>query len=303
MAQKSTETSSAGHKIGQLIGDWFEKYFVLPLLEEVADRLVLFLDNRFIDRSVRGDKVTWQDEEGNSVDFDFVLELEGTPNKIGIPVAFIECFWRRGARHSKDKARDDSGKLLPMRTAYPTARFLGIVSAGDFTQPARELVKTRDIDLFYIPKDKILAAFSSHGLVMDYPDKASEAEKQRIASEFEVNFIPENCQAVAETLVTLVGKAAVTSYTDRVRGKLCALPQEIRLILCHQSTPIVFEDLPKVTKFLENPCFQMDNPQSSYIYHVIYSDGTEFEQTVGSIDELKALHEQVEMLANHMSKV
>ena len=33
MAQKSTETSSAGHKIGQLIGDWFEEYWVLPLLE------------------------------------------------------------------------------------------------------------------------------------------------------------------------------------------------------------------------------------------------------------------------------
>ena len=56
-------------------------------------------------------KIQWKDEDGNTVDFDFVLELDGTPDSVGVPVAFVECFWRRGSRHSKDKARDDSGKL------------------------------------------------------------------------------------------------------------------------------------------------------------------------------------------------
>jgi hypothetical protein len=89
---------------------------------------------------VRGRKIEWLDSDGNTVDYDYVLELHGTENEIGIPVAFVECFWRRGARHSKDKARDDSGKLMPMRETYPTARFLGIVAAGDFTKPARDLI-------------------------------------------------------------------------------------------------------------------------------------------------------------------
>ena len=142
------EMSSAGHKLGQLIGDWFEKDFVFPLLNEVAQKLDLFLDNRFVDRPARGDKIVWCDIDGNGVDYDFVLELGGTKDQMGIPVAFVECFWRRGSRHSKDKARDDSGKLMPMRIVYPTARFLGIISAGDFTEPARDLVRSRDIDLF-----------------------------------------------------------------------------------------------------------------------------------------------------------
>jgi hypothetical protein len=119
------ELSSAGHKLGQLVGDWFEEHFVLPLLTKVAAHLNLYLDHRFRDRAVRaGEKIIWQDADGNRVDYDFVLELEGSDSKKGIPVAFLESFWRRGSRHSKDKARDDSGKLMPMRDTYPTARFL-----------------------------------------------------------------------------------------------------------------------------------------------------------------------------------
>jgi hypothetical protein len=218
MARNSSEISSAGHKLGQFIGDWFEKYFVLPLLSEVATELHLFLDNRFIDRPARGDKIVWQDEEGNSVDYDFVLELNGTETQRGIPVAFIECFWRRGSRHSKDKARDDSGKLTPMRAAYPTARFLGIVAAGDFTEPARELVRSKDIDLFYVPKNKVIEAFVRNGLPMDYPDSALETEKGKLASEFEAGFTIEKHNLVANTLIELVGKAVVSSYVDRVRA-------------------------------------------------------------------------------------
>jgi hypothetical protein len=300
MPRNNTETSSAGHKLGQLIGDWFESYFVLPLLNEVADKLSLFSDNRFVERPARGEKIVWKDESGNSVDYDFVLELDGTETQIGIPVAFIECFWRRGSRHSKDKARDDSGKLMPMRTTYPTARFLGIVSAGDFTEPARELVRSRDIDLFYVPKEKIIKAFSKNGLVMDYPDDTTEAEKARIASEFERVFTQEKQVDVANSLIDLIGKVAVTSYVDRVKARLSALPQEVRLILRHESTPLVFRSLNEVSSFLFEPSFQMDNPRESFLYQITYSDGTEFEQSVDSFDGLRILHSQIQRLSEHM---
>src|SRR5437016_12584368 len=103
------DPASAGHKLGQMVGDWYEEHFVLPLLQQAADRLKLYLDHRFRTRPARGDKITWSDADGNSVDYDFVMELDGSDTAPGIPVAFFECFWRRGSRHSKDKARDDSG--------------------------------------------------------------------------------------------------------------------------------------------------------------------------------------------------
>ena len=156
----------------------------MRLLTSVADGLRLYLDHRFRDRAARGEKILWDDGDGNSVDYDFVMELDGSDDAVGVPVAFFECFWRRGSRHSKDKARDDSGKLAPMSDVHPTARFLGIVAAGDFTQPARQLVLSREIDLFYVPKDKVIAAFAGLNMQMDYPDTAPEDEKQRLVREF-----------------------------------------------------------------------------------------------------------------------
>ena len=153
---KTTETlSSAGHKLGQIVGDWWETQVIYPLLKEVAAELGLYLDNRVVNRTCRADKVQWADVESNFVDYDFVLELGGNASTRGIPVAFLESFWRRGARHSKDKARDDTNKLLSMRETYPTARFLAIAACGEFTEPARDYVRSRNVELLFISKKSV----------------------------------------------------------------------------------------------------------------------------------------------------
>ncbi|WP_069470963.1 hypothetical protein [Candidatus Marithrix sp. Canyon 246] len=297
------KNASSGHKLGQLIGDWYEEYFVLPLLQGVGKSLNLFVDSRFINRNVREGKILWDDLDGNSVDYDYVLEIGGSDDKLGIPVAFIECFWRRGARHSKDKARDDSGKLMPMRETYPTARFLGIVSAGDFTKPARDLVRSREIDLFYVPKEKIVKAFSSCGLIMDYPDKLSEDDKAKIVEKFNKHFTVSKKKAVKKALIELASQATIESYVDRVRATLSALPQEIRLILRHDSMPIAFESVAAATKFLKSPNFNMILPIESYLYQVTYSDGSEFEKSLDNLGELRRLHGQIAILTEHMNKL
>ncbi len=295
--------ASSGHKLGQLIGDWYEEYFVLPILKRVGKNLDLFVDSRFVDRNTREGKILWSDLDGNYVDFDYVLELGGSEDKIGIPVAFIECFWRRGSRHSKDKARDDSGKLMPMRETYPSARFLGIISAGDFTKPARELVRSRDIDLLYVPKEKIVNAFNSCGLIMDYPDKYPEDEKARIVETFQEHFTISKKKAVRKSLVKLLGYATIESYVDRVRSSLSALPQEIRFILRHDSIPIAFDSVSDAREFLKSPNFNMSLPIESYVYEITYSDGTEFEKSVDDLEGLRKLHEQIAILTDHMNKL
>jgi len=299
----ANKNASSGHKLGQLVGDWYEEYFVFPLLQKVGESLNLFVDSRFVNRSARDSKIIWNDLDGNSVDYDYVLEIDGSDKELGIPVAFIECFWRRGSRHSKDKARDDSGKLMPMRETYPTARFLGIVSAGDFTKPARELVRSREIDLFYVPKEKIVSAFGSCGLIMDYPDKLSEDEKANIVEQFDKIFTVDIKKAVQQALIKLLGKATIESYVDRVRATLSALPQEIRFVLRHDSMPISFETVADATAFLKSPDFKMSSPIESYLYQVTYSDGYEFEKSASGLDELKKLHEQIVILTEHMNKL
>ncbi len=295
--------ASAGHKLGQLIGDWFEEYFVFPLLKDLAKSLKLYLDSRFINRDARGEKIQWKDADGNFVDYDFVLEIDGTNKRIGIPVAFIESFWRRGSRHSKDKARDDSGKLLPMLDTYPSARFLGIIAAGDFTKPARELVKSRGIELFYVPKEKLIKAFEINKLIIDYPDKTPESEKALIVKNFERQFTKSKKIEVCNELKRLIGAATINSFTQRVKAKLSALPQEIRFILRQDAYPIVFESVSDATNFLKNPAFKMTNPRESYVYQITFSDGSEFERSILDMSELKALHKTITILTTHMEKL
>ncbi len=302
MATKGRK-ASAGHKLGQLIGDWFEEYFVFPLLKDIARTLNLFLDSRFIHRRARGEKIQWKDAENNYVDYDFVMEIEGNNLELGIPVAFIESFWRRGARHSKDKARDDSGKLLPMLDTYPSARFLGIIAAGDFTLPARELVKSRGIELFYVPKEKLIRAFEINDLVIDYPDRSPEPLKNKILKDFEKKFTKSKKIKIRNELKRLIGSTTISAFTHSVKAKLSAFPQEIRFILRQDSKPIIFESVIEANNFLKHPEFKMINPKESYVYQIIFSDGSEFERSVSNISELKELHETITKLSIHMEKL
>ncbi len=297
------DNASAGHKLGQVVGDWFAEYVVYPLLTSVANQLNLYLNSMYRTRPARGDRLLWKDEEGNTVDYDFVMELDATETQMGIPVAFFECFWRRGSRHSKDKARDDSGKLLPMRQVYPTARFLGIVAAGNFTAPARQLITSREINLFYAPKEKVLQAFKSVGLEVDYPDKTREEDKQKLVRDYQANITDALKRIAADKLRELIGGPAITTYIDRVRAAMGALPQEIRFIARHDSAPRVFEKIADATAFLAKPDFDFSKPVETYVYQITYSDGKEFEREVSTLDRLRELHQQTDRLAQHMGRI
>jgi hypothetical protein len=286
-----------------MVGDWFEEHFVLPMLSDVAGRLKLYLDHRFKKRAARGAKLAWPDQEGNVVDYDFVMELGGTDTILGVPVAFVESCWRRGTRHSKDKARDDTGKLIPMRQMYPTARFLGVVVGGDFTAPARELVRSREIDLLYVPKEKIVAAFQNVGLTVDYLDSSSEQVKRKLAREFTQGFTDARKVEIVRILKRLLGGAVVSGYVSSVHSALAALPQEFRIFEVRSSSPQVFESIDEASKFLRNPTFAFEKFSQGYRYEITYRDGSEFSRDVPKVDDIRMLHTHIERLAEHLQSL
>lgn len=296
--------SSAGHRLGQLIGDWWETKVIYPLLNDIAQSLDLFLDNRLVSRSCRSDKVQWADIEENYVDYDYVLELGGSLSTKGIPVAFIESFWRRGARHSKDKARDDTNKLLPMRDTYPTARFLAIAACGEFTEPARSYVRSRGIELFFISKEKIVNAFKTIGATIDYPDSLIEQKKMELVRQLEEVFTEENQVKVTDNLKSIVGYAAFSSFRQRIIGALTASPLEIRIYSIARFDPVVFNSIDTAANFLKepNPIFPPNSTITHYEYQVVFSDGSEFSRILNSIEEIRDINTQLLHLVEHFSK-
>lgn len=300
---EQAQAASAGHQLGQLVGDWLEDHFTSPLLQRAATVLRLYLDHRRQGRACRGDKVLWRDEDGNSVAYDFVMELDGTNERLGVPVAFSETFWRRGSRHSKDKARDDSGKLMPMKDTYPTAQFAGIVAGGDFTKPAVQLVKSRGIDLLLIPKGKVVAAFAKHAVQIDYPDKLPEPQKAQLVAAFRAKVNDAVKAQVADELRAMIGEASLDSYVDRIKGALGALPQEIRIAARRTAVPASFESIEDASAFLQDPHFDFGTATDDYLYEITFADGREFERSVPTLADLRFLHAQTERLGEHVASL
>lgn len=295
--------ASSGHLLGQLIGDWWERHVVLPMLQEIADDLDMFVDNRYVKRSCRGEKIHWHDCDGNVVDYDFVLEINGTATRKGTPVAFLESFWRRGARHSKDKARDDTNKLLPMRETFPSARFLAIAASGEFTEPAREYVKSRGVSLFFVPKSKVIEAFHESGIAIDYDDRATETAKSQAASLFQELINPDLAAVVASNLRKSVGESAFSGFIHTVVSSLSALPVEVEMRQSMISDPVIFNSIEEAAQFLVEPSFSHAGTETGFTYRVTYSDGSEFFRSLVSLAEVQDLNEQLLQLLRHMASV
>ncbi|NEP14126.1 MAG: hypothetical protein F6K14_28775 [Symploca sp. SIO2C1] len=246
-------------------------------------------------------KIIWSDLEGNDVDYDFVLELGGTESKRGVPLAFFETFWRRGARHSKDKARDDSGKLIPMRDTYPTVRILGIISAGDFTQPAQELVRSRAIDLFYIPKAKICKAWEDCKVPIDYADSASESVKRSIADNVENKLTNAKKKQIHERLISIVGKSVFDSFLQRIVAGIAAVPVEFRVTSVLIGKPIVFNNHEEAEKFLQEKYTHSsaESMMQMFRYEVVFSDGNIFQRADLSSNDALSFHRAVGTVAGY----
>ena len=181
------KVTSPGHKLGQLIGNFFEGFFC-NRLTNFSEELGFYCDKKGPRPKVRGKKrkVAWTDSEGNVHDLDYVFEMNGTEDKMGEPVAFIELAWRRYTKHSRNKAGEIEAALVPLGNTYRnTCNFLGAILGGEFTEGARKQLTSHNINILYIPYRKIVDAFLTKGINLDYPENATNKQKYRLIDAWE----------------------------------------------------------------------------------------------------------------------
>lgn len=177
--------ASPGHKLGQMIGNFLEDVFY-PRLSELADELGYYCDREGSRPRVRkGKKVSWVDLNGNKHNLDYVIEINGSFTKKGKPAAFIESAWRRYTKHSRNKAGELESALVPLGKTYDTCNFLGVIVGGEFTDGALDQMRSRGINVLYIPYTKLFNAFLTKGINLDYPEDATNEDKQIIIDAWE----------------------------------------------------------------------------------------------------------------------
>ena len=165
-----------GHMFGQSLGEYCEQA-IEPLLRDFADKHGLYLDKQGSRAARLGKKVKWRDSYGNSHDLDFVLERSGTADKIGVPAAFIESAWRRYTKHSRNKAQEIQGAILPLCDTHRNcAPFKGCFLVGEYTAGAREQLISLNFHLLHFDYPTIIEAFKEVGIDASFSESTSDRE-------------------------------------------------------------------------------------------------------------------------------
>ncbi|WP_411852765.1 DNA methylase [Stenotrophomonas sp. LGBM10] len=155
---------SPSHRFGQIIGDLLEE-IILPQLQTYCDTRGLYLDKKGKRTARSGSKVSWQDRYENVHDLDFVIESGGTDDVLGRPVAFIEAAWRRYTKHSRAKAQEIQGAVMPIAEKHHWDKpFLGVILAGVFTKESLAQMRSCGFETILMPYDSIVEAFASVGI-------------------------------------------------------------------------------------------------------------------------------------------
>ncbi len=273
---------SPAHKWGQIIGDFLEFTFDKEL-SKFAKKHKLFLDQKGIRKARRGKKVNWIDSFGNAHDLDFVLERNGTDDAIGTPVAFIESAWRRYTKHSRNKAQEIQGAILPLvATHRNSAPFMGVVLAGEFTQGAITQLKSLGFNVLYFSYEKIVKSFSKFGIDASFEENTTTKEFDSKISQWE-KF--EDKDKLSKYLLR-INKSEVSLFFDNLQKCISRYIVSVQVIALHGNSKKV-DSIKKAIEFVEiyDRINNQNLPLLKYEITIKYNNEDKVEGTFNAKDE------------------
>lgn len=275
---------SPSHRFGQYLGNVLEEVTV-PELEAFCHANGLYLDKHGARPGVRnGKKATWTDDYGNSHDLDFVIEVDGTLETQGRPLAFIECAWRRYTKHSRNKAQEIQGAILPLvEKHYKDVPFKGAILAGEFTLGSLNQLESLGFEILYITYDDYCRSFERHGVDISFDEKTTDASfDDRLA---QIAHLGVAFQRSVVSDIRESNRQQIDDFISKISGKLTRTVSLISIIPLfgseHEFTQIS-EALDFLTKSQD---FQVNGPFRHIEILCKYSNGDRVDGTFQSPEE------------------
>jgi hypothetical protein len=270
---------SPAHKFGQIIGDVLEAA-VEPLLGSFAEEHDLYLDKKGPRPARRGNKVSWTDNNGNTHDLDYVIERGGSGAKIGKPVAFIETAWRRYTKHSRNKAQEIQGALVPLLETYKNdAPLIGAILAGVFTDGALTQLRSLGFAVVYFPYESVIEAFNRAHLDANFDEGTADAEFSRKIRAWEGLGRAQRMR-VAKALLEINGDQ-IQGFMDKLKRAVTRRIQSVRIIPLHGSA-VQCSSIEEAIAFVEKYSEQsLPQPVVKYEVQVLYTNGDRIEGQFG----------------------
>ncbi|WP_025679671.1 hypothetical protein [Paenibacillus massiliensis] len=223
---------SASHKFGQMIGDLLEEA-MLVYMEPFAKRYGLYLDYKH-PRDARGGKseVIWVDINNNKHKLDLVLEKNGTDQLIGQPVAFVEMAWRRYTKHSKNKAQEIQGAILPLiRKYHKYSPFYGAVVAGEFTQPSLIQLRSEGFQVVYFAFETIVEAYKLVEIDVYWGEGTSDEEVFGKIEQYEK--LPHGKKSIIISSLLSANKHQLDEFISKLGQAIERQIEAVRVYLLH----------------------------------------------------------------------
>lgn len=241
---------SPSHRFGQIIGDLLEEVMG-PQLEMFCNNRGLYLDKSGIrGAAIEGKKVSWLDKYGNSHDLDFVIEKGGSINVRGRPLAFIEAAWRRYTKHSRNKAQEIQGAVLPIAEKYEWDKpFLGVILAGIFTSGSLTQMKTSGFEVVLFPYESIVAAFASISIAVNFDESTPDATFQKTIDCIEA-IAPDDRERLKQHLIAS-NQNILHQFFAKLQATLDRQIEQIILIPLHGQQN-AFETITDAIAFVKN---------------------------------------------------
>jgi hypothetical protein len=279
---------SPAHQFGQEIGLLLEE-IIKPLLSDFSSARGLYLDAKGLRGKARaGNKVTWTDKYGNNHDLDFVIERKGTSDDRGRPLAFIESAWRRYTKHSRNKAQEIQGAILPIAEHYHwDAPFKGVIFAGIFTAGAISQLESTGFIVLYIDYASMVRAFASVGIDIAFDEETPDSAFGRALKQLKK--LKSADRERLKSSLRAANQAKIDTFMGKLSRALARIVERITITPLY-GTSLDFEQVDQAIAFLTNPIISTvktkDQPTKIEV-GVRFSDGTRIDGSF--LDAVKAL--------------
>lgn len=279
---------SPSHTWGQIVGNIVERG-VVPILSSIASDYDLYLDSIGPRGARPGKKVTWTDRYGNKHDLDYVLERGGTEEVLGTPVGFVEVAWRRYTKHSKNKAQEIQGAVMPLVESFPErAPFMGAIIAGEFTSGALDQLTSLGFDVLYFPYIKVVEAFRVVHIDASFGEDTAVSEFEAKIEQW-TSLSSKDQDSVVGALISLC-RTEVDEFTAALRQTIGRTVKSV-LVLPLYGSALEFSSLAEARHFLNSGLPKVDKSGHAFErveVQIRYSNGDKVEGAFGSSQDASA---------------
>lgn len=262
---------SPSHILGEIIGNFFEDVMKAPI-RRLCNKYKVYFDTIGPRPARSTKKISWTDINGSNHDLDYVIERNGSPTKIGTPIAFIELAWRRYTKHSKNKVQEISGAILPIAEKYKEfAPFKGAILSGEFTEPSLKQLENQGFNILYIPFKKIVNSFKKYGVNIFFDENTSEQDLTEIVDRVKA------CNSLDK-----IGRDLLNSSKKEIKSFVNALELSIKrqidyiFVLPLHGKEVRFNTVESAISFIkEYSKIPEDATIDRYVVGIFFNDGSQ----------------------------